>query len=242
MGKVKPIWILLKQKTVSGSGISWAICKSAPRTRQITMPEPCHGFLQARCPSCHPTNSLKALKALCVTVTVSQPFVWDYPGEPVPEETFTNSHLSWSSTTLYQFPLSTMIHSILPVQFTCLTVFLNNLSPGPLSCIPCSTSCSIHFFTQSLSSFCNTCPWLVTIANKSSQSHLGRAHLSHTIMQQGAHWIQWDAPNSPPKLLLPLHWSPPPSNTPIPQLTPFTILNGIKIQSAILTQYTFPDQ
>jgi len=36
--KVKPIWILLKQETVSGSGIRWAICKSAPRSRQITMP------------------------------------------------------------------------------------------------------------------------------------------------------------------------------------------------------------
>jgi len=34
--KVKPIWILLKQ----GSGISWAICKSAPRFRQITTPTP----------------------------------------------------------------------------------------------------------------------------------------------------------------------------------------------------------
>ena len=29
--KVKPIWILLEQETASGSGISWAICKSAPR-------------------------------------------------------------------------------------------------------------------------------------------------------------------------------------------------------------------
>ena len=38
--KVKPIWILLKQETVSGSGISWAICKSANRFRQITMPAP----------------------------------------------------------------------------------------------------------------------------------------------------------------------------------------------------------
>ena len=38
--KGKPIWILLKQETVSGSGISWAICKSAPRSRQITMPAP----------------------------------------------------------------------------------------------------------------------------------------------------------------------------------------------------------
>ena len=62
--KGKPIWILLKQETVSGSGISWVICKSAPRSRQITMPAPHHSvFLQARCPSCHPTNSVKALKA-----------------------------------------------------------------------------------------------------------------------------------------------------------------------------------
>ena len=48
---------------MSGSGISWAICKSAPRCRQITMPVP-HSFLQAGCPSCRPTNSVKALKAL----------------------------------------------------------------------------------------------------------------------------------------------------------------------------------
>jgi len=37
---VKPIWILLKHETVSGSGISWATCKSAPRSRQITTPAP----------------------------------------------------------------------------------------------------------------------------------------------------------------------------------------------------------
>ena len=61
--KVKPIWILLKQETVSGSGISWAICKSAPCSRQITMPAaPPLSFLQAGCPSCHPTNSVRALK------------------------------------------------------------------------------------------------------------------------------------------------------------------------------------
>ena len=62
--KVKPIWISLKQETVSGSGISWAICKSAPRSRQITMPAPHCSVLQAGCPSCRPTNSVKALKAL----------------------------------------------------------------------------------------------------------------------------------------------------------------------------------
>ena len=67
--KVKPIWILLKQETVSGSGISWAVCKSASRSRQITMPAPHHSsFLQAGCHSCHPTNSVKALKANLVMV------------------------------------------------------------------------------------------------------------------------------------------------------------------------------
>ena len=42
--KAKPNWILVKQETVSGSGISWAICKSAPRSRQITMPAPHHSI------------------------------------------------------------------------------------------------------------------------------------------------------------------------------------------------------
>jgi len=33
--------------------------------------------------------------------------------------------------------------------------------------------------------------------------------------------------------------APPPSNTPIPQLTPLTTPNGIQIQLAVLPQYTF---
>jgi len=61
--KVKPIWILLKQETVSGSDISWAICKSTHRSRQITMPAPPLSYLQAGCPSCRPTNSVIALEA-----------------------------------------------------------------------------------------------------------------------------------------------------------------------------------
>ena len=66
--KAKPIWISLKQETASGSGISWAICKSAPRCRQVTTPAPHHSvFLQAGCPSCRPTNSVKALKANSIT-------------------------------------------------------------------------------------------------------------------------------------------------------------------------------
>ena len=52
---------LLEQEIMSGSVISWAICKSAPWPRHITMPTPNQSvFLQAGCPSCHQTNSIKA--------------------------------------------------------------------------------------------------------------------------------------------------------------------------------------
>jgi len=52
---------LLEQEMLSGSGICWAICKSAPHPRQPRQ-HPTTQFLQAGCPSCRPTNSVKALK------------------------------------------------------------------------------------------------------------------------------------------------------------------------------------
>ena len=57
--KVKPIWILLKQETGSGSGISWAICKSAPRSRQLTTPAPHHSvfYRPDALPAAQPTAS-----------------------------------------------------------------------------------------------------------------------------------------------------------------------------------------
>ena len=57
--KVKPIWILLKQETVSGSGISWAICKLAPRFSQITTPAPHHSvfYRPDALPAAQPTAS-----------------------------------------------------------------------------------------------------------------------------------------------------------------------------------------
>ena len=89
-------------------------------------------------------------------------FVWDNLGELVPEEIFTHLHLSWSSIVPYLLLPSNTIHGILPVQSTCLTVFSTislqvffGLRLGQAS----STSYSIHFFTQSLSSFLNTCPY-----------------------------------------------------------------------------------
>ena len=66
--KVKPVWILLKHETASGSGISWAImqvCTSLQTDNHTSIP-PLLCFLQAGCPSCHPTNSVKA--CLCLTV------------------------------------------------------------------------------------------------------------------------------------------------------------------------------
>jgi len=46
----QPIWILPKQETVSGSGISWAIYKSAPCPRQITMAAPHHSVFTGQMP------------------------------------------------------------------------------------------------------------------------------------------------------------------------------------------------
>ena len=57
--KLNPIWILLKQETASSSGKSWAICKSAPRSRQVTTPAPRHSVFyrpDAR-PATQPTAS-----------------------------------------------------------------------------------------------------------------------------------------------------------------------------------------
>jgi len=65
--KVKSIWILLRQETVSDSGISWAICKSAPRSRQTTMPAPHHSVFTGRMPFLPPNQqrqSTEGKKAL----------------------------------------------------------------------------------------------------------------------------------------------------------------------------------
>jgi len=55
-----PICILLKQETDSGSGISWAICKSAPRPRQITMPTSHHSVFTGRMPFLPPNQQCRS--------------------------------------------------------------------------------------------------------------------------------------------------------------------------------------
>ena len=62
--KGKPMWILLKQETVSCSGISWAICKSAPRSRQITTPAPHHSVFTGRMPFLPPNQQRQSTEGL----------------------------------------------------------------------------------------------------------------------------------------------------------------------------------
>ena len=80
------------------------------------------------------------------TTIVLQPFVQDYTGEPVPEETFTHPPSS-SSSNLYQLLPSTTIHSILPVQIPCLAIFLHNLSPRPFWSTSWSGAFHLIFYT-----------------------------------------------------------------------------------------------
>ena len=71
--KVKPIWISLKQEMVSGSSISWAASLHLAPDRYHTSSSPL-SFLQAGCPSCRPTNSVKALRSknrICSEVSVN---------------------------------------------------------------------------------------------------------------------------------------------------------------------------
>jgi len=58
--KVKPIWILLKQRD---SEWQWQVCTSL-QTDNHASTSPL-SVLQSGCPSCRPTNSVKALKAYC---------------------------------------------------------------------------------------------------------------------------------------------------------------------------------
>ena len=54
--KVKTNLGLVEQVTVTGSGISWAICKSAPHPRQITIPASHHSVFTGRMPFLPPNQ------------------------------------------------------------------------------------------------------------------------------------------------------------------------------------------
>ena len=99
--KVKPIWILLEQKTVSGSGISWAICKSAPRSRQITTPVPHHSvfYRPDALPAAQPTAS-KYWRPCADTVLKKKYCPWSrvWGLSPPPPETSPMCVFVWQAT------------------------------------------------------------------------------------------------------------------------------------------------
>ena len=73
--KVKPIWILLKQETVSGSGISWAICKSALWSREIAVPAPHHSVFYGWVPFLPPSQQRQSTEGrisltACMSITL----------------------------------------------------------------------------------------------------------------------------------------------------------------------------
>ena len=69
--KVKPIWILLEQETVSGSGISWATCKSASRSRQTTTPAPHHSVFTGRVPFLPPNQQRQSTEGKSTDLPVN---------------------------------------------------------------------------------------------------------------------------------------------------------------------------
>ena len=96
------------------------------------------------------------------TTTILRPFVRDCLGEPVPEETTTHHpdcHPVFISFFHFHLPrsIASTLFKLCAWQSFCTTslhvlfVLLLGLEP--------STSYSIHFFTHSMSSFCNTCPY-----------------------------------------------------------------------------------
>jgi len=103
---------LLEQEIVSGSGISCTICKPTHKPRQIPSQHPTTQFLQAACPFWRPTNSIKAHTHTHKMFYSSLDFIQDNPGQPVPEKTFTYSHLLWSSIIPYLLPPSITIHGV----------------------------------------------------------------------------------------------------------------------------------
>ena len=128
-------------------------CEGAKMAKPIEMP---FGMLSGVCSRKHVLD-WGPDAAITTTTIVLQPFVQDYPGEPLPEETFIHPP-SWSSSSLYQLLPPTTIHSILLVQITSLAVFLHNLFPCPLW----SASWSPHIpYISSL----NQCLLFATIAH-----------------------------------------------------------------------------
>jgi len=75
--KVKPIWILLKQETVSGSSISWAICKSASRDR-YSCQQPTAQFFTGQMPFLPPNQQRQSTEGTTTFSSCFSALLWHY--------------------------------------------------------------------------------------------------------------------------------------------------------------------
>ena len=133
---------------MSGSGISSTICKSARWPSHITMPASHHSV-------CYRPDALPATQP-----TTSKHYNYNYyyynyyyhvtalcqglPGwDSIRRNIHQSQRVNQSSIILYLLPPSIVIHGILLVQFTCLTVSLHNLCPSFLWST--SWSGTLHF-------------------------------------------------------------------------------------------------
>ena len=116
--KVKPIWILLKQE----SEWRWyqlghmQVCTLLQTDNHASTP-PLRVFLQAGCPSCRPTNSVKALKAYLYMTHDYNIFLGDFSKLlsavayhvtiPLAKSTRLFTHSQFPSTSIWQhiFPI-----------------------------------------------------------------------------------------------------------------------------------------
>ena len=67
--KVKPIWILLKQETVSGNGISWAIVSISLQTDNHASTPPV-SFFTGRMPFLPPNQQHQSTEGKCKCLTI----------------------------------------------------------------------------------------------------------------------------------------------------------------------------
>jgi len=100
-------------------------------------------------------------------------FVWDNPGEPAPEETFaTHTHRGHQSFPICIIhPLRSMASSLFKSHtWQSFTTISLQVFYGLLLGLAHSTSYSTHLFIQSLSSFCNTCPYHHNLIHYSTET------------------------------------------------------------------------
>jgi len=79
--KGKPNWILQKKEKGSGNGITWAICKSAPCSKQTPCQHPTTQFFTGRMPFLPPNQqrqSTEGYKALKATLSLLSNWKTDY--------------------------------------------------------------------------------------------------------------------------------------------------------------------